>query len=368
MIRVPVLAAAIGTALTVLPAAHASTAPVSARQASPPKISANLIHPSARPVALREAYRQLHVTYTYNGKQHTLSDFLARSQSRGFVVLHGADIVYERYRQASRDTRMQSWSMAKSFTATAVGIAVAEGRIHSISDPVTKYLPALRHSGYDGVSIRNLLRMSSGIKWNEDQDAPRLQVAAQQGRQLEQMAAKQVRGFKPGSKFNYTSMNYFVLAWLVRKTTGMSYAQFADKTIWKPAGMASTAYIANDTHGDNLGYCCFYATDRDYARFGLLYLHSGKARGRQVVPRSWVGHETAPSSSFQRDYGLGWWLDENGSERDFMAIGLGGQYIYVSPARNVVIVESAHNNPLRARKMQPETLTAFRAVAAKVAG
>lgn len=355
--RISPLAAGIAAALTLT----ACTTTVSPARAV--RISSDLMRPSARPVQLREDIRPLNVTYTYDGARHTLDDYLKRSGTRGFVVLKGQTIVAERYVRADRDTRFQSWSMAKSFTSAALGIAVGEGRVHSIDDPVTRYLPELRGSGYDGVSIRNLLRMSSGIAWNEDRDAPRLQVAARLGRPLTTMAARQTRGWAPGSKFNYTSMNYFVLAWLIGRATGMPYHRYVETRLWQRAGMASTAYVANDTHGDDLGYCCYYATDRDFARFGLLYLRGGTAGGRPVVPRSWVDRSTRPSSSFATEYGLGWWL---GDEGDFMAIGFGGQYIYVSPRYDVVIVDSTDKG-IGARSMQLESLTAFRAVAAEAA-
>lgn len=320
-----------------------------------------VVRPSAHPVELRSAPRSLSVTYTFQGRKYTLDDYLARSKANGFVVLDGRKVVYERYRAAGPDTRFQSWSMAKSFTSAAVGIALHEGRIHSIDDPVTRYLPELRASGYDGVSIRNLLRMSSGIDWNERADVPKTQLAAHRGLPVKRLAQRQVRGWEPGSRFEYTSMNTFVLARLVSEVTGMPYHRYVEEKIWKPAGMASTARIGGDSH-DDLGYCCYYATDRDFARFGLLYLDKGRAGGRQVVPRAWVEESTRPSASFNPDYGLHWWLGGGGQD-DFMAAGFGGQYIYVSPEHQVVIVKSA----VSASQDQGEALSAFRAVAAEVA-
>jgi CubicO group peptidase (beta-lactamase class C family) len=362
MVRISALTAGLGAALAL---AAGTAAPVASAQTGAEGISSDLMRPSARPVRLSEAIRPLDVTYTYNGSTHTLQDYLTRSSTKGFVVLDGQKIVSERYAGAARNTRFQSWSMAKSFTSAAVGIALSERRIHSIDDPVTRYLPELRRSGYNGVSIRDLLRMSSGIAWNEDLDAPLLQVAALLGQRLTALAARQVRGWAPGGKFDYTSMNYFVLAWLVDRVTGVPYYRYVETKIWRPAGMESAAHIANDTHGNNLGYCCYYATDRDFARFGLLFLRHGTANGMQVVPRTWVGSSTRPSSSRAADYGLGWWLG-GGNQHDFMATGFGGQYIYVSPEHGVVIVDST-DKVLGARQMQQESLILFRAIAATVA-
>ncbi|MEU8194799.1 serine hydrolase [Microbispora amethystogenes] len=353
----PVQVPAPANALTTAPAA--APAPFSSASALDP-IAFAVVRPSAHPVELRSAPRSLSVTYTFQGRSYTLDDYLARSKANGFVVLDGREIVYERYHGAGRTTRFQSWSMAKSFTSAAIGIAVHEGHIRSVDDPVTRYLPELRGSGYDGVSIRNLLRMSSGIDWNERSDAPKTQLAAHRGLSVERLAKRRVRGWEPGSRFEYTSMNTFVLARLLSEVTGMPYHRYVEKRIWQPAGMASTARIGGDSH-DDLGYCCYYATDRDYARFGLLYLGKGRAGGRQVVPRAWVEESTRPSASFNSRYGLHWWLG-GGGEDDFMAAGFGGQYIYVSPEHRVVIVKST----LSTSDDQAEALAAFRAVAAEV--
>ncbi|MEU9833086.1 serine hydrolase [Streptosporangium sp. NPDC048047] len=371
-----VCAAAAALAFAV-PAAPAVAVPVpssSVRQApAEPPAASDLVRPSGKPVTLRSAPRKLSVSYTFDGRTYTLDDFLTRSKADGFVVLDNQKIVYERYRDAGRDTRFQSWSVGKSFTSAAVGIALRERRIRSIDDPVTRYLPELKGSGYDGVSIRDLLRMSSGIEWDEKTDVPKVHLAALRGRSVKDLAARRVNGWKPGTRFEYTSMNSFVLARLVSRATGVPYHDYVEKKIWKPAGMESTASLTHDGDGDSLGYCCYYATDRDFARFGLLYMNGGKAHGRQVVPASWVRESTRPSASFNPAYGLHWWLGDGG-EGDFMAAGFGGQYIYVSPGKRVVIVKSsASGSPgegdggLSQPADQGETLTAFRAIAAEVA-
>ncbi|MEU8125087.1 serine hydrolase [Spirillospora sp. NPDC049024] len=359
------LAAAAATAALAAPPAHAAPpAP-----APPPAPSARVTEaargfdpllPSSDPVGLHEAHRPLKVTYTYEGREHTLDDYLARTGTQGFVVLDRDDVVFERYAAADRGTLFQSWSMAKSFTSAAVGIALGEGLIDSIDDPVTRYVPELKGSGYDGVSLRDLLRMSSGIQWAETYDVPFVHVAASLGHPLTELAKQRRRGWQPGTRFEYTSMNSFVLSWVVAKATGVPYHSYVQRKIWGPAGMASKAYLGNDSNGNSMGYCCYYATDRDFARFGLLYLNGGRANGRQVVPASWVAESTRPSAPFNQGYGLQWWLGEDG---DFSANGLGGQLIWVSPRYGVVIVKSTLGTVLAGE----ETDAAFEAVAAEVA-
>ncbi|MFI0369867.1 serine hydrolase domain-containing protein [Actinomadura sp. 1N219] len=358
-------AAAVTAALAAPPASAASPATPS----PPPPPSAAVAErsagfdpllPSSRPVELREAHRPLSVTYTYEGRTHTLDDYLLRTGTQGFVVLDGHDIVFERYVAAGRDSLFQSWSMAKSFTSAAVGIALGEGFIDSIDDPVTKYIPELKGSGYDGVSLRDLLRMSSGIAWEETVDVPPVHVAASLGYPLTEMARQRKRGWEPGTRFEYTSMNTFVLGWVVARTTGVPYHAYVQRKIWEPAGMASKALLGNDSNGNSMAYCCYYATDRDFARFGLLYLNGGRANGRQVVPASWVTESTRPSAPFNQGYGFQWWLGADGA---FSANGLGGQHIWVSPRHGVVIVKST----LATVAGGNETDAAFEAVAAEVA-
>ncbi|MFD0853024.1 serine hydrolase domain-containing protein, partial [Actinomadura adrarensis] len=177
---------------------------------------------------------------------------------------------------------------------------------------------------------------------------------------LPALARQQRRGWEPGSRFEYTSMNSFVLGWIVAEATGVPYHRYIEQKLWQPAGMESTVWLGNDSNGNSMAYCCYYATVRDFARFGLLYLRGGQADGRQVVPEAWVKESTRPSASFNDGYGLHWWLGESG---DFMATGLAGQRIYVSPEHQVVIVKSTLATVLG----EEETETAFRAVAEAVA-
>ncbi|SEG70185.1 hypothetical protein SAMN04489712_109148 [Thermomonospora echinospora] len=363
------------------PAAHASAAPaVRTSAAAAPAgpwadrpsqllMPWSTLRPSADPVPLQEAIKPLPVSYEWEGQRYTIDDFLLRSGTLGFVVLDGQRIVAERYRGASRDTRFQSWSVAKSFTGTAVGIALSEGHIGSIDEPVTKYVPELGRSGYAGVSIRDLLRMSSGIEWTEEQDVPVVHAAAAAGASIERMAGRQRRGWEPGSRFEYTSMNSFVLAWVVARATGLPFRDYLQQRIWNAGGMADTAYLGSDHYDADLGYCCVHATARDFARFGLLYLRDGRVGDRQVVPESWVRASTRPSAPFNepagetsRGYGLQWWIG-GGDHGDYMASGLGGQRIYVSPRHGVVITK----NTVYSTTSGGEELTAFRAVAAHVA-
>jgi len=364
MLRRPLALAAAAVLLLAAPPATAAAqpAPPNGPQAltSVPLPNFDRLDPSADPVQLTSAPRDLNVTYTYNGQQHTLQDYLNRT-TQGFVVLDGDKIVDEWYAPGySKDSLFQSWSMAKSFTSLAVGIALDEGKIGSIDDTVGKYVPELAKADYGSVTIRNLLRMESGIDWTEDiADIP-LHVLASLGWQTTlQMAANQHSVVPQGTTFNYTSMNTAVLAIVLARAVGEPYYKYVQDKVWGPGGMASTAYIGSDSHGDDLGYCCYYANDRDFARIGKLMMDDGLVHGRQIVSPDWIARSTTPSSSVATDYGLSWWLD--GSD-GYFADGLGDQKVYVSTKYHVVIVKSTFFTIDTA-----ESSVVFRAVAQAVA-
>ncbi|MBD2893370.1 hypothetical protein amrb99_22910 [Actinomadura sp. RB99] len=357
------LAAALALGLTAAPALAAPGPP--GPPVSPTTAAAleaadlpnfDRLTPSTHPVELTSDPRDLgKVTYTYNGQTHTVRDYLNRA-AQGFLVLDGTRILDEWYAPGySKDSLFQSWSMAKSYTADAIGVALGEGRIRSIDDTAGAYVPELANTAYGSVTIRNLLRMASGIGWNETVDDVPLHVGVSLGLYSTlQFAATRTKAVDQGTQFNYTSLNTAVLALVLQRATGEPYYRYLQEKIWGPGGMAGTAYVGNDSHGDALGYCCIYATDRDFARMGKLMLDGG----RGVVPASWVSQVGTPSG-VNPSYGLGWWID---GQDGYYASGLGGQLIYVSTKYRVVIVKSTFLNP-----DESETLPAFRAVAAEVA-
>ncbi|MEO3786599.1 serine hydrolase domain-containing protein [Actinocorallia sp. B10E7] len=316
--------------------------------------------PSSDPVALTDAPRDLDVTYTYDGETRTLKDYLRRT-AQGFVVLDGDKVVNEWYAFGyTKSSLFQSWSAGKSFTSDAVGAALDEGRIHSLDDTVETYVPELAGTTYGPVTLRNLLRMSSGIVWDESADDVPLHVSVSMGWQSTlQFAAARKKAWNQGTKFNYSSMDSAVLALVVQKATGNPFFRYVQEKIWAPSGMTSTAYVGNDSRGNGLGYCCIYATVRDFALFGKMMLDNGVVKGRRVLSTSWVTEATTPSGVHSR-YGLHWWLDPG---EGFYASGLGDQKVYVSTRHNVVIARNTFLN-----LEGGDTLPALRAVAAAVAG
>ncbi|MCP2343762.1 serine hydrolase domain-containing protein [Actinomadura rupiterrae] len=338
---------------------------------------------SGRPEPLVTRAHEIDPTYTYKGQTRTLSDFLKRSSTLGYLVLHDDQVVDERYFSGyNQASRFNSWSVGKSITATAVGAAIADGHIRSVDDPVTKYVPELRGTGYDGVSIKDVLHMASGHKYDETQytdptkGSTATTIRMVFGTPLTAQAREAVRDREPGTRWNYDSMNTFVLGWVVSKAVGRPLSAYVQDQIWRPAGMETPMLMGHDYAGNDIGYCCYHATVRDFARFGLLYLRNGRAGGRQVIPSSWVRDSTHSTEPYLQPhhltpdtpdipdntygYGYQWWRGD-GDRGDYTAIGILGQFVYVSPKDHVVIVKTSQD--LNSDTHMAEALHAFRAVA-----
>ncbi|HVA76797.1 MAG TPA: serine hydrolase [Candidatus Binataceae bacterium] len=327
--------------------------------------------------------QKLEVSYKFKGKRRTLDDLLARTRTQGFLVIKDGKIVDERYFNGANDkTKFTSWSVAKSFTSTLVGLALADGKIKSLDDPITEYLPELKGSGYDGVPINDILEMSSGVKFSEEYGIDSSDVMimwdktmTEQSQTFAEYASSLGRSEKPGSKFVYRSVDTAVLAMLVKRVTGKPLAQMLSERIWQPLGMEQDATWLTDRAGSNAleaGDCCINATLRDYARFGLLFLHDGKAGDRQLVPAAWVTAATNPQSRqvgwghlFPGDpgaYGDQWWLIYPGAGHAYSAEGVFFQFIYVCPKYNMVIVKTSAYDDFWDDQLGIEQLVAFDAI------
>ena len=332
---------------------------------------------------LPRAPRKLDVTYTFADKQHTLDDLLTRCRTQGFLVIKDGKIVDERYFNGANDQpKFTSWSVAKSFTSTLVGLALADGRIKSLDDPVTNYLPELRGSGYDGVPIRAILQMSSGVKFNEEYGKEPSDVMImwrktmdEESETLTDYANSLGRAEAPGKKFAYRSIDAAVLGMLVKRVTGKSLAEMLSQRIWRPLGMESDGTWLTDHPGPDAleaAYCCINARLRDYGRFGLLFLNQGRAGGKQVVPPWWISQATTPQSPWvewghlypddPEGYGYQWWLVEPGPGHPYTAEGVFFQFVYVSPKYNMVIVKASAYDDFWSVPLMIEQFTAFDAI------
>ena len=302
---------------------------------------------------------ELPASFAFRTTQIDTASFLAVTDTTGLIVIKDDKIVLERYfRGTDAHTRTVAWSVSKAFVSALIGIAVGEGKIQSINDPVTRYAPELAGSAYDGVRIKDVLQMSSGARWNEDYSDPHSDVvrfghAVAFGHSLDAFAASLPREHAPGTYLRYNSMDTQVLGMVLCRATGMSLAAYLSTHLWQPLGMQDDAYYLTDRGGVEFAAGGLNATLRDYARLGLLYAHDGNWHGTQIIPPEWVRASTIPdapqlmpgrrpSSTEIWGYGYHWWIPD--LQGDYVAVGIFNQFIYVNPRQHLVIVKSSANH------------------------
>ena len=278
---------------------------------------------------------------------------MALNRVTALLMLKDGKIAYEDYEMGNTEkTRWMSMSMVKSITSSLMGAAIQDGYIKSIDDPVTRYVAKLRGSAYDGVSIRYLLQMASGVKWDETYTNPasdrrrmlEAQIAQRPGAIMDLMA-KLPRAGAPGTVWNYSTGETFVAGAVVRSAVGRPLAQYLSERIWTKAGMESDAtWWLESPDGLEIGGSGLSATLRDYGRFGLFLMNGGVAGGEKILPDGWVRDAGSSKKIGGKvvDYGyMIWPFSANpGSTNQgaFQALGIYGQHIYVNPRERVVIV------------------------------
>lgn len=275
-------------------------------------------------------------------------DYMKAYDVSGLLVIKDGRIVLERYGLGrTPQDRWTSFSVAKSLTSTLVGAAIQDGRIKSIEDPVVRYIPELKGSAYDGVSIRQLLMMSSGVKWNEDYTDPNADVAlaGASGASMEGPSRNPIvnymrrlpRAHEPGTTFHYSTGETDLVGILLRNAVGKPLSQYASEKIWKPWGMERDGIWMTDRGGLERGGCCVSMTLRDYGRLGLFVLGGGVANGKRVLPPWWTEKATSlqiKGAENPTGYGWFWWMREEGYD----GRGIYGQSLTVFPKDRVVIV------------------------------
>ncbi len=323
----------------------------------------------------------LPTNFVYEGKTFDTEAYLAETMTTGLLVLHDDRIVLERYAHGhSAEGTHIAWSVSKSFLSALFGIAVAEGSVRDIMQPVTDYVPELAGSGYDGVAIKNVLQMSSGVGFDEDYGDPdsdinRMGQALAMGSSLLEFAATLERAREPGTLQHYVSIDTQVLGTVLVRATGQDLATYTSEKLWKPLGMESRAYWMVDGAGMGMAFGGLNASLRDFARLGRLYMHRGNWNGKQIVPESWVTASTTPDAPHlmpgpkpgtvnTMGYGYQWWLPAQWNG-DFMALGVYNQMIYVDPKSNLVVARHSANRDFQRNDFEPtrESLALWRRVA-----
>jgi len=276
--------------------------------------------------------------------------YMKSQQTAGLVILQDGKLRLERYGlDFDARGRWTSFSVAKSFTSTLVGAAIQDGHIESLDDKVSRYIPDLRGSVYDDVSVRQLLTMSSGVKWNEDYEDPNADVAkfntATPDPGVDATVSymrRLARAHPAGEVWHYNTGETNLIGVLVSSATGKPLASYLEEKIWHPAGMEATATWLQGRTGHEIAGCCLQASTRDFARFGLFVLANGNVSGHQVVPADWFASATRKQKDIGspgRGYGFQWWTYDDGA---VAAQGIFGQGIFIDPSRRLVIASNSN--------------------------
>lgn len=276
--------------------------------------------------------------------------YMTRQNTAGLVILQDGKLRFERYGLGfDAAGRWTSFSVAKSFTSTLVGAAIQDGYIGSLEDKVSQYIPDLRGSAYDAVTVRQLLTMSSGVKWNEDYEDPAADVAKFNNATPDEgvdatvsYMRKLPRAHPPGEVWHYNTGETNLIGVLVSSATKQPLAQYLQTKIWHPAGMEANATWLQSKTGHEIAGCCIQAATRDYARFGLFVLANGNVGGKQIVPDDWFASAIVKQKDIGspgRGYGFQWWTYDDGA---VAAQGIFGQGIFIDPQRRLVIASNSN--------------------------
>ena len=310
---------------------------------------------SAAPLLLPKAADEPFIRYSFEQKTYTISNFLDRQRVTGLLLIRNGQVLAERYQyDRTADQRFVSQSMAKSITSLAVGIALAEKKIASLDDTVAKYVPKLAGSAYGDTTIRNILRMSSGVRFNEsydhNDDLLRFSIDRYKRDTISALREFQTRDAEQGTRFHYASAETVNLVLVLRAVTGMSLTAYLTPRLWQPMGAEADATWARLPDGTVSGAGSFNAILRDYGRLGILLANDGMAGGKQLIPKDYLLDATdwhrQPDAFKPRratpyfGYGYQFWLFP-GEARRFALLGVYGQTIFVDPELKLVLVLTA---------------------------
>jgi len=306
--------------------------------------------------------------YDYQNAEISLDDYIRMQNVAGLLIIKDGAIVYERYELGNTEEDLWiSWSVAKSVTSLLLGAAIHDGYIKSVDEKVSDYLPRLKDSSYDDVTIRHLLQMSSGVEWNEDYADPKSDINTIQWHTLsvfEQLRDKPRRA-EPGVHYNYNTAETNLAGTLLRAAIGNNLSIYLSQKIWQPYGMEfDAAWNLSEAGGGEFGGSSLNATLRDYGRIGLFALGNGKLRdGTRVLPPEWMAESTTPSPSEPR-YGYLWWLRGGGT---YAASGIFGQAIHIDPVNNIVIAQHSAREAASLPDDWAMQLAFFKAISAELA-
>ena len=287
--------------------------------------------------------------YVDQASEESLARILESTGTTAFIVIHGDDLLYEGYFNGSSRVAMQtSFSVAKSFVSTLIGTAIDDGFIVDLDEPVTNYIPELldRDANFSNITLRHLLTMTSGLSFNEGWSPWADPANTYHGTDLRSavITIPTIEG-PPGRVFDYNDWNVILLGLVLERASGMSVADYTAARLWQPMGSEADGSWSLDSerHGFEKMFVGVNGTAIDFAKLGWLYLHEGRNGDQQIVPMSYVAEATRLDTTTDpaREYQYLWWIDHDHSS--YYAHGDHGQFIYVDPTANLVIVRHGHN-------------------------
>lgn len=295
------------------------------------------------------------------------------TRTLAMVAVKDDVIRYENYFSGGNEaTVFSSNSMGKSFVSALMGIAVSEGYVDSVEDPVGKYIPEFAGTELENIPIRACLKMASGINFDEDRDMSGFSMRTLMGTPAMKVIAKYGTQEEPYTYRRYLSINTEILGQVIVNATGRSLAEYMEEKLWKRIDAAHDAFWTL-SNGTELAMGGLSVSMRDYVRFARLYLHEGAYNGKQILDREWVRASMDASEEFAKPganndaynaigYGYQWWIPE-GNQGEFMAIGVYGQWIYVNPSKQVIIVKTSADSDFMEPGYELKHVEFFRAVA-----
>ncbi|MEM1379752.1 MAG: serine hydrolase [Pseudomonadota bacterium] len=339
------------------------------------------VRPAAQPTTFARDERPIDFTWTWDGTERTLDDYVTQRNVQGIYVLKDRKVVYEEYfGEARADDQFTSWSVAKSVVSSLIGIALKEGVIASLDDEAGQYASGYAGTDYGATSIRHLLMMSSGIDFNENYEEPGSDIrnlflnTFLFNRDVDKTIRQYTRGRAPGEVFDYISTDTQVLSAVLRGAYGKRLIDLFNEKLAAPLGITGGTWLVDrqGADGKELGYCCLQLTLEDYAKLGQLYAQGGRVGGAQILPPEWPAfvatagtEDHAPPGEGLLGYGHHFWLI-GGDEGAMTMQGYDGQLVHIDPDENVVIVIVSADRSHRDFAAVPEFVRLFQQVKAEL--
>lgn len=326
---------------------------------------------------LKEDNTELAESFTFQGESWSVEEYIEDTKTTGLLVIQDDAIQYEKYFSGGdENTLFSSNSMGKSFVSALMGMAVSEGYVENVDDPLGKYIPEFVGTELEDIPIKACLQMASGIDFDEDTDMSGFSMRTLLGSPAMKVIAKYGVQEEPYTYRRYLSINTEILGEVIKNATGRSLAEYMEEKIWKKIGMSHDAYWTL-SNGTELAMGGLSVSLQDYARFARLYLNEGSYNGEQILPKDWVRDSLDASAEYSKPganhdaynaigYGYQWWVPE-GEEGEFMAIGVYGQWIYVNPSNRVIIVKTSADPDFMEKDYELKHVEFFRGIASEIA-